>query len=292
MLPRELNLQGVFADVSYEEWKAAAEADLKGVPFEKKLIAHLYDNVEIQPLYTASDWPSEGDPSGFPGFVPFTRGSQPLSQALWGWSVGREILQADPAEANKTIKEELHGGATLLDLKLDAAGCMGLDGDAAQASGWRGQQGVMIYSSGDLAETLATVDPATTFISLHAGSAFLPAAAMLGAWHLLPGSSIHRLQLSLAQPSLHRHWFCAWRRAYPSLGEGQISFEHGHSSGKHSGRRGMVPSVGDCTKTSVVQILTACKCRIHPGPNFSEGALHQKQSQRIRGLTEPVFCTK
>ncbi len=182
MLSRELNLQGMFADVSYEEWKAAAEADLKGVPFEKKLIAHLYDNVEIEPLYTASDWPSGGDPSGFPGFAPFTRGSQPLGEALQGWSVGREILQADPAEANKTIKEELHGGATLLDLKLDAAGCMGLDGDAPQASGWRGQQGVMIYSSGDLAETLASVDPATTFVSLHAGSAFLPAAAMLAAW--------------------------------------------------------------------------------------------------------------
>jgi methylmalonyl-CoA mutase len=91
-------------------------------------------------------------------------------------------VQADPAEASKVIREELQGGATLLDLCLDTAGCLGLDGDAAQAAGWRGRQGVMVFSPGDLAQALTGVDPTTTFLSLHAGSAFLPVAAMLAAW--------------------------------------------------------------------------------------------------------------
>jgi methylmalonyl-CoA mutase len=182
MLPHELKLQGMFADVSYEQWKSEAEVDLKGIPFDRKMISRLYDGVELQPLYSAVDWPSAGDPSGFPGFAPFTRGTRPTGQSEAGWKIGREITAPDPTVANKIIHEEVNGGATLLELKLDAVGCLGLDADAAAAAGWHGHQGVMISSGGDLAAALAGVDPAITFISMHAGAAFMPAAAMLGAW--------------------------------------------------------------------------------------------------------------
>jgi methylmalonyl-CoA mutase len=182
MLPHKLKLEGMFADISYEQWKSGAEVDLKGVPFDRKMISRLYDGVEIQPLYSAPDWPSDGDPSGFPGFAPFIRGTRPLGQSEVGWKIGREITSPDPTVANKIIHEEINGGATLLELKLDAVGCLGLDAEASQAAGWYGRQGVMISSSGDLAATLAGVDPATTFISMHAGAAFMPAAAMLATW--------------------------------------------------------------------------------------------------------------
>ena len=66
MLPRELNLKCAFPEINYEQWKAGTEADLKGVPFDKKMIASLYDGVELLPLYTVGDWPSETDPSCFP----------------------------------------------------------------------------------------------------------------------------------------------------------------------------------------------------------------------------------
>ena len=41
-LPEKFNLQNDFPETPYEEWKKTAEKDLKGVPFEKKLITKNY----------------------------------------------------------------------------------------------------------------------------------------------------------------------------------------------------------------------------------------------------------
>ncbi len=78
MLPESLTIQDDFPPVGYDEWRAMVEADLKGAPFEKKLVTHTYEGIDIQPIYTRADRPSEQDPTGVPGFAPFVRGSQPL----------------------------------------------------------------------------------------------------------------------------------------------------------------------------------------------------------------------
>ncbi len=82
MSDKELTLD--FPPVSYDQWKASVLTELKGAPFEKKLVSRTPDGIDIQPLYTAADWPSDGDPSGFPGLLPLTRGSQPLGHAVAG----------------------------------------------------------------------------------------------------------------------------------------------------------------------------------------------------------------
>ena len=110
-LNNELHVLDDFPAVSYEEWQAKATADLKGVPFEKKMITHTYDELEIQPLYTAQSWASAADPSGFPGIAPYMRGAKPLGQSLDGWDVREEVLKPTPAEANAVILEELKHGA-------------------------------------------------------------------------------------------------------------------------------------------------------------------------------------
>ncbi|MEF2643790.1 MAG: hypothetical protein U0M50_06980, partial [Paramuribaculum sp.] len=44
-----------FPPVSTEEWKAKVEADLKGVPFEKKLVWRTNEGFNLQPMYRAED---------------------------------------------------------------------------------------------------------------------------------------------------------------------------------------------------------------------------------------------
>ena len=78
MIEKELTIASDFPPVSYDKWRASVVTDLKGVPFEKKLIHRSLEGFDIQPLYTANDWPSDRDSSGFPGFLPLTRGSQAL----------------------------------------------------------------------------------------------------------------------------------------------------------------------------------------------------------------------
>lgn len=180
-LNKDLKILDDFPAVSYEEWKAKATADLKGAPFEKKLITHTYDGLEIQPLYVAESWPSADDPSGFPGYSPYTRGVKPLGRSLDGWDVRQEILKPTPAEANAIILEELKHGATSVELKLDAAACSGLDADDPRAAGLCGREGVMIYNGGDLQQVLKDVHLNIAPVSLDAGPAFLPAAALLAA---------------------------------------------------------------------------------------------------------------
>ena len=180
-LNNELHVLDDFPAVSYEEWKAKATADLRGVPFEKKMITHTYDGLEVQPLYTAQSWSSAADPSGFPGIAPYTRGVRPLGHALDGWDVRQEVRKPTPAEANAVLLEELQHGAHSVELKLDAAACNGLDADDRRAAGLGGREGVMIYHRGDIAQVLQNVVLDISPVSVDAGAAFLPAAAVLAA---------------------------------------------------------------------------------------------------------------
>ena len=86
MIEKELTLASDFPPVGYDQWKAGVVADLKGAPFEKKLVTHTPEGIDVQPLYTTADWPADGDPSGFPGFLPLTRGSRALGHAVAGFA--------------------------------------------------------------------------------------------------------------------------------------------------------------------------------------------------------------
>ena len=107
MIGKELKILDDFPPVSYDIWKAQAVADLKGVPFEKKMITHTYEGIDIQPIYTPESWPSANDPSGFPGSPPYTRGTRPLGHSLDGWDVRQQVLHPEPTEVNRIVIEEL-----------------------------------------------------------------------------------------------------------------------------------------------------------------------------------------
>ena len=157
------------------------ETDLQGVPFEKKLITHTYEGIDIQPVYTRQDFPGEDDPQGFPGRLPFVRGGKPLGQVLGGTDLRQQYAHPDIAATNQAILADLAGGVTSLELRFDAATCQGFDPDDAAATELAGTDGVMVYSVDELDSALAGVDLSTIGVALAAGAAFLPAAAMLTA---------------------------------------------------------------------------------------------------------------
>ena len=108
---QELNFASAFPAATHDTWLKLVDKVLAGGDFEKKLVGRTYDGLAIQPLYTRADWKSEGDPSGFPGGAPFTRGGSALGTAR-GWDVRQYIGQPDIAKANQQIMEELERGAT------------------------------------------------------------------------------------------------------------------------------------------------------------------------------------
>jgi methylmalonyl-CoA mutase len=179
MLAPELTLRDDFPPVGYDAWRPLAEADLEGAPFEQKLVTHTYEGIDLQPVYTRRDRPGEGDPDGFPGLPPFVRGSRPLGAVQTGWDLRQEHAHPDLAATNQAILEDLQGGVTSLLLRLDAAARGGFDPDNPAAAGLAGRDGVMAYHVEDLDAALAGVHLDMVGVTLEAGAAFLPAAALL-----------------------------------------------------------------------------------------------------------------
>jgi len=253
MIEEQLNILEDFPPVSYDTWKAQAVADLKGVPFEKKMITYTYEGIDIQPIYTAETCPSAKDPSGFPGSTPYTRGTKPLGHFLDGWDVRQEVLHPAPTEANQIVLDELDNGVTSVELKLDAAASAGLDPDDSRSVELCGREGVMVYSLGDLDQTLKGVQMEVVLVSLEGGAAFLPAAALLaalveersiegskvlGAFNADPLGTLMR-DGALAQPLdvalLHMTDLAAWTTSHlPNVSSVRVSTSVYHNAGADS----------------------------------------------------------
>ena len=166
-----------FEAPSYDDWKAEVERALKGAPFDKKMFNKSYEGITVRPIYTRQDWPSAGDPSGFPGASPFTRGATASGNRLNDWDVRQLYCDPDPKDANDVILHELERGVTSLILRFDRAARGGRDGDAA--SDEAGRDGIMLYSVDDLDLLLTGVYLDLVPIVLQPGAQFLPAAGML-----------------------------------------------------------------------------------------------------------------
>lgn len=179
MIAREFHLRDDFAPVDYATWKRAAEADLKGVPFAKKLVGHTHEGIDLQPIYSEENAPTVGDPGGFPGLPPFIRGTKPLGNTLTGWDIRQHHTWPDPAGANSHILDDLRHGVTSIQLRFDSASSFGFDADDPRAAGLCGRDGVMLYCTGDLDRALAEVPLDKPVVFLDTGGAYLPAAALV-----------------------------------------------------------------------------------------------------------------
>lgn len=170
-----------FSMPTYEQWVAEVEKALKGAPFDKKMYTKTYEGITLRPIYTRQDWPSAGDPSGFPGAAPFTRGTTAAGNRVNGWDIRQLYSGADPAADNEIVLNELARGVTSLYLQLDAAARAGLDPDSSAAAGHVGRDGIALYSLDDLDRLLTGVQLDLAPVALRAGAAFLPAAGLLAA---------------------------------------------------------------------------------------------------------------
>jgi methylmalonyl-CoA mutase len=99
-----------FPKHSYEDWRKAAEALLKGAPFEKKLITKTYEGITLQPIYRKEDIENLEFVKSMPGAGTFVRSSSVSGPLGKGWLVSQEINEKNPKEFNKTILSVLERG--------------------------------------------------------------------------------------------------------------------------------------------------------------------------------------
>lgn len=114
---------GDFPLADLAAWREEADKALKGAPFDR-LIRKTLDGVERGPLFTRADVAEAGD-TGAPGAAPFIRGRHAERDAFLPWGIRQRVDHPDPKVANAHILEELQGGASEIQLKLDPLGEQG-----------------------------------------------------------------------------------------------------------------------------------------------------------------------
>ena len=99
-----------FAPVSTEEWMAKITADLKGVPFEKKLVWKTGEGFNVNPFYRAEDIEGLKTTESLPGEFPYIRGTKKDND----WKVRQNIEVCCFKGANEKALDLLTKGVTSL----------------------------------------------------------------------------------------------------------------------------------------------------------------------------------
>ena len=104
-----------FPPVSTEEWKAKVEADVKGAPFDKKLVWRTNEGFNVQPMYRREDIADFKTTNSLPGEFPYVRGTHDSND----WLTRQEIVATETAEANAVAVDVLTKGVTSLGFKVE-----------------------------------------------------------------------------------------------------------------------------------------------------------------------------
>ena len=117
MAEKKEKLFDQFPGISYDEWRAKVETDLKGADFNKKLVWRTNEGFNVQPIYRAEDIAGLKTTDSLPGEYPFVRGTRTDNE----WLTRQEIIADDPKEANKIALEVLGKGVNSLGFKVKEA---------------------------------------------------------------------------------------------------------------------------------------------------------------------------
>lgn len=155
-------------------WRKLVEDELKGVPFEKKLVTRLPEGLDLQPLYHRGMVADVPHRDTLPGQAPFLRGLHARgAKGETAWRIAQPIPAADAADFNRALLAALAGGQNAVVLPAAFA--------ATEAG---------------LAAALKDVDLAAAPLWLDAGADIGPAAKALGeflaergeSWNTLAGA--------------------------------------------------------------------------------------------------------
>lgn len=103
-------LMADFPGVSTEQWEQVITADLKGAPYDKKLVWRTLEGFSVRPYYRAEDLTKLKYLDSKPGEFPYVRGAKTCG----GWLVRQTIKVECPKEANAEALKVLCLGVTSL----------------------------------------------------------------------------------------------------------------------------------------------------------------------------------
>ncbi len=104
---------------TYDDWKSAATAALKGEDFDKKMFTQTYEGITLKPIYNKEDVENLELIDALPGVAPFTRSTQVDGFKKDGWYINQRLPYFLPEDFNSVAKVEIQGGQNALNIKAD-----------------------------------------------------------------------------------------------------------------------------------------------------------------------------
>ena len=106
-----------FSPVSVQEWIDKITADLKGAPFDKKLVWKTGEGFDVLPFYTVEDTEGMATTTSLPGEFPFVRGTKIGNS----WLIRQDMHVTDYKYANEKAKRvTTEGGVTSIGFHLQS----------------------------------------------------------------------------------------------------------------------------------------------------------------------------
>ncbi|MDK3074941.1 methylmalonyl-CoA mutase [Sedimentitalea sp. JM2-8] len=159
-----------------DEWKALAEAELRGRPLDDLTWTTL-EGIEVQPLYTEDDLKGVDHLGSIPGAAPFTRGVKATMYAGRPWTIRQYAGFSTAEESNAFYRRGLAAGQQGVSVAFDLATHRGYDSDHPRVVGDVGKAGVAIDSVEDMKILFDGIPLDKVSVSMTMNGAVIPILA-------------------------------------------------------------------------------------------------------------------
>lgn len=180
-----------FTPPTYDEWKEACIALLKGAPFEKKLFTKTYEGITFSPMYFHADTEPIQPVNSYPGFGDYLRGVEANGYVNAPWGIAQACDETLPKENNELLKREIEKGSTIYNIKVDCATKKAKD---ARECKHIGKGGVSLTTLGDVTSLLKGLKLDTYPLYVYAGESSLPLLALIVAAVKKNGGDVAKLR--------------------------------------------------------------------------------------------------
>ena len=179
-----------FTPPTYDAWKEACIALLKGAPFEKKLFTKTYEGITFSPMYFHGDT-EPIQPKTYPGMGDYVRGIMPNGYVNAPWGIAQACDDTLPEENNELLKHEIDKGSTIYNVKVDCATRKARD---ARECEHIGKHGCSVTTLGDAETLLKGLKLDQYPLYVYAGESALPLFALIVAAVKNQGGDVAKLK--------------------------------------------------------------------------------------------------
>lgn len=180
-----------FTPPTYEEWKEACNALLKGAPFEKKMYTKTYEGITFSPMYTRIETEDILPKDSLPGMGDFLRGARPNGYIKQPWGIAQGCDETLVKENNELLKYEVAKGSSIYHVRLDQATLQNQDAKDADKIG---DGGCSITTLDDMYRLLDGLKLDEYPLYIYGGASALPMLSMVAAAMQSAGKSTKELR--------------------------------------------------------------------------------------------------